>query len=74
MARLLFDTIQVEVKRVINLGNYETVTYGCTASAKVLEGELLSDSDRHETYQELLTFCQEKVGAELERLKPTKKA
>ena len=72
MAKLKFKEISVEVKRVINIGNYETVTYGCTASAEVMEGEHLSDSDRHETYNELLAFCKAKVGAELERLKPSK--
>lgn len=72
MSKLKFKEISVEVRRVINIGNYETVTYGCTASAEVMEGEFLSDSDRHETYNELLTFCKEKVGAELDRLKGNK--
>lgn len=55
--------IRVSVKRLVALAKYENVTYECEAEASVLD-----DENPHEVYDNLLTFCKDKVGAELDRL------
>lgn len=62
--------VTVGVKRLINLGNYENVTYECSVLYEVNEER---GEDASTAYQNALDFCKEKVGAELERLKPSKK-
>lgn len=65
-----FKEITVGVRRLINLGNYENVTYECTATVLVEEGLIMSDVTRDEAYEEALAFCKAKVGIELERFTP----
>lgn len=61
-------TITVGIQRVINLGNYENVRYECTVVAEMQEGD-----DATPVYEDLLDFCKEKVGAEIDRLEEAKR-
>lgn len=62
-------TVTVGIQRVINLGNYENVRYECSAIVEVDNGQTAEKA-----YQEGLSFCKEKILAELNRLKPVGKA
>ncbi len=55
--------ITVSVKRLIALKKYENVTYECGAKATVPPG-----SDPNTVYLDTLSFCKEKILAEMERL------
>jgi len=63
---MTIKTITVGIKRLINLGNYENVTYECKTEVEV-KGDLYN-----EAYSEGLAFCKEKIGIELDRFDPVK--
>lgn len=60
-------TVTVGVRRLINLGNYENVTYECIATGDVAEGQ-----NPDEIYNECLDFAKTKIGLELDRFTPKK--
>lgn len=68
-----FKEVTCTVERLINLGNYENVTFGCTVTVAVEEGPHMSDTTRDEAWAEGLAFAKDKVGKELERFTPVKK-
>lgn len=57
--------VSVEVSRTINLGNYNSVKYGCSV---VYDVALDKGEDAHTAYNNALDFCKENVLAEIERL------
>ena len=65
---MTITTVTATVKRLINLGNYENVTFECSATATVDQYGGVDTA-----YKEALDLCKEKVGIELERFQPSKK-
>lgn len=63
----MIKEVTVGIQRVINLGNYENVRYECSATTVVEDGQTPD-----EAYTETLSFCKDKVGAEVDRLKGKK--
>lgn len=55
--------VSVGVRRLIALAKYENVTYECNVTATVSDEE-----NPQEVYQELLSFCKDKIGSEVDRL------
>lgn len=56
-------SVTVSVRRLIALAKYENVTYEASATASVSEGE-----DPDKVYADTLTFCKDKILAEMDRL------
>jgi hypothetical protein len=61
--------IVVGAKRLVNLGNYENVTYECTVTVDV-DGIAGMDNETLATqaYEEGLKFVKDKLNAEVDRL------
>lgn len=54
--------ITVGIKRLINLGNYENVSYECVVTSTI---EINEQSTQ--VYNEALNFAKQKIGIELDR-------